>query len=50
VELLGAARPPMQWGTQDQGVFALGYYHEKAKRFEELAEKKAARTAKAENQ
>lgn len=45
--LLGAAPPPSRLSLQDQGRFALGYYHEKAKRFEEAAERKAEK-AKAE--
>jgi CRISPR-associated protein Csd1 len=39
--LLGADPPPQRFSLQDQGRFALGYYHEKAKRFEEAAERKA---------
>lgn len=46
--LLGAAPPPARLSLQDQGRFALGYYHEKAKRFEEAAERKADKAAKAE--
>jgi CRISPR-associated protein Csd1 len=46
--LLVAAPPPVQCSLQDQGRFALGYYHEKAKRFEEAAERTAEKTAKAE--
>lgn len=45
--LLGAAPPPSRLSLQEQGRFALGYYHEKAKRFEEAAERKAEK-AKAE--
>lgn len=41
--LLGASPPPSRQSLQDQGRFALGYYHEKAKRFEEAAERKAAK-------
>jgi CRISPR-associated protein Csd1 len=41
--LLTAAPPPVQFSLPDQGRFALGYYHEKAKRFEQIAEKKAAK-------
>jgi CRISPR-associated protein Csd1 len=41
LELLGAAAPPPRQSLQDQGRFALGYYHEKAKRFAEAAERKA---------
>ncbi len=46
--LLGAAPPPARLSLQEQGRFALGYYHEKAKRFEEAAERKAEKAAKAE--
>lgn len=46
--LLRAAPPPKQFSLQEQGRFALGYYHEKAKRFEEAAERKAEKAAKAE--
>ncbi len=46
--ILGAAPPPKQFSLQEQGRFALGYYHEKAKRFEEAAERRAERAAKAE--
>jgi CRISPR-associated protein Csd1 len=46
--LLGATPPPSQLSLQDQGRFALGYYHEKAKRFEAAAERKAENAAKAE--
>jgi CRISPR-associated protein Csd1 len=35
--------PRGQLSLEDQGRFALGYYHLKARRFEELAERKAAR-------
>ncbi len=45
--LLTAAPPPAQFSLQDQGRFALGYYHEKAKRFEQIAERKAEKAAKA---
>ena len=48
VGLLSAAPPPQRLSLQDQGRFALGFYHEKAKRFEEAAERKATRNA-AEN-
>lgn len=48
-DLLGAAPPPRQLSLQDQGRFALGYYHEKAKRFEAAAERKAEK-AKADAQ
>lgn len=43
LKLLPAAPPPVQFSLQDQGRFALGFYHEKAKRFEQIAEKKAAK-------
>ena len=39
--LLGAAPPPPRFSLQDQARFALGYYHEKAKRFEEAAARRA---------
>lgn len=42
-DLLGAAPPPKQFSLQDQGRFALGYYHEKAKGFQESAERRAAK-------
>jgi CRISPR-associated protein Csd1 len=48
LELLPAAPPPVQFSLRDQGRFALGFYHEKAKRFEQLAERKAEKAAKAE--
>jgi CRISPR-associated protein Csd1 len=37
---LGAAPPPVQFSLQEQGRFALGYYHQRARRFEEIAERK----------
>jgi CRISPR-associated protein Csd1 len=46
LNLLGTTPPPTQFSLQDQGRFALGYYHEKAKRFEEIAAKKAEKSAK----
>jgi CRISPR-associated protein Csd1 len=49
ISLLSAAPPPQRLSLQDQARFALGFYHEKAKRFEEAAERKAARSA-ADNQ
>jgi CRISPR-associated protein Csd1 len=49
IGLLSAAPPPQRLSLQDQARFALGFYHEKAKRFEEAAERKAARAA-ADNQ
>ena len=45
-QLLTAAPPPPQFSLQEQGRFALGYYHEKAKRFEQIAERKAEKAAK----
>jgi CRISPR-associated protein Csd1 len=39
------APPSGQLSLRDQGRFALGYYHQKAKRFEEIAERKAAKAA-----
>jgi CRISPR-associated protein Csd1 len=48
LDLLGAAPPPARVPLMDQGRFALGFYHEKAKRFEEAAERKAEKAAKAE--
>jgi CRISPR-associated protein Csd1 len=38
-----AALPKGQLSLQEQGLFALGYYHQRAKRFEEAADRKAAR-------
>jgi CRISPR-associated protein Csd1 len=38
--------PTGQLSLIDQAQFALGYYHQKAKRFEEIAERKAAKAAK----
>jgi CRISPR-associated protein Csd1 len=36
------AKPPREHlSLQDQGRFALGYYHQRAKRFEEIADRKA---------
>jgi CRISPR-associated protein Csd1 len=40
------APPQGQLSLRDQGRFALGYYHQKARRFEEIAERKAAKEAK----
>ena len=37
--------PQHQLSLIEQGLFALGYYHQKAKRFEEIAERKAAKAA-----
>jgi CRISPR-associated protein Csd1 len=39
--LLPPARPKSVLSLQEQGLFALGYYHQKAKRFEQIAEKRA---------
>lgn len=49
--LLGALAPPQRLSLQDQGLFALGYYHEKARQFEEAAGRKAekAKPEKARN-
>jgi CRISPR-associated protein Csd1 len=41
------APPRGQLSLEDQGRFALGYYHQKARRFEEMADKKAAAAEKA---
>jgi CRISPR-associated protein Csd1 len=41
--LHSAAPPKDHLSLRDQGLFALGYYHQKAKRFEEIAERKAAK-------
>jgi CRISPR-associated protein Csd1 len=41
--LLDIAPPPQRLSLQDQGLFALGYYHEKAKRLEEAADRRAAK-------
>jgi CRISPR-associated protein Csd1 len=42
------APPAGQLSLIDQARFALGYYHQKAKRFEEIAERRAARAEKSE--
>jgi CRISPR-associated protein Csd1 len=39
--------PTGQLHLVEQAQFALGYYHQKARRFEEIAERKAAKAAKA---
>jgi CRISPR-associated protein Csd1 len=49
LRLLPPAPPPAHFSLRDQGRFALGYYHEKAKRFEQIAEKKAEKAEKAAN-
>ena len=41
VSLLPAAPPSGQLALKDQGRFALGYYHQRAKRFQDIAERKA---------
>ena len=41
--LLPASPPRRQLSFQDQGRFALGYYHQRARQFEQIAEHKAAR-------
>lgn len=45
--LLPPAPPQGQLSLEDQGRFALGYYHQRARRFAEIAERKAARAATA---
>jgi CRISPR-associated protein Csd1 len=40
---LPAAPPAGQLSLQDQGRFALGYYHQRANRFQQIAERKAAK-------
>jgi len=44
VSLLPAAPPSGQLALKDQGRFALGYYHQRAKRFQDIAERKAKKT------
>ncbi|MEZ6094155.1 MAG: type I-C CRISPR-associated protein Cas8c/Csd1 [Pirellulaceae bacterium] len=44
VASLPPAPPSGQLSMLDQGRFALGYYHQRAKQFEEIAERKAAKT------
>jgi CRISPR-associated protein Cas8c/Csd1 subtype I-C len=46
-KLLPASPPRGQLSLQDQGRFALGYYHQRAKRYEDFADRKA-KEAKAE--
>lgn len=41
VSLLPSAPPSGQLALKDQGRFALGYYHQRAKRFQDIAERKA---------
>ncbi len=43
VAMLPATPPRVQLSLQDQGRFALGYYHQRAKRFQQIAERKAAK-------
>lgn len=44
VSLLPAAPPSGQLALKDQGRFALGYYHQRAKRFQDIAERKAKKS------
>jgi CRISPR-associated protein Csd1 len=39
--LLPSTPPSAQLPLEDQGRFALGYYHQRAKRFQNIAERKA---------
>jgi CRISPR-associated protein Csd1 len=39
--LLPATPPRAQLSLPDQGLFALGYYHQRARQFEQIAERKA---------
>ena len=43
VSALLTAPPKGKLSLHDQGCFALGYYHQKARRFEEIAERQAAK-------
>jgi CRISPR-associated protein Csd1 len=45
VAMLNASPPSMRLSLQDQGRFAIGYYHQKAKRFQDIAESKAKKAA-----
>jgi CRISPR-associated protein Csd1 len=45
VAALPAAPPAGQLSARDQGRFALGYYHQRAKQFEEIAQRKAAKAS-----
>ena len=45
VTMLNASPPSMRLSLQDQGRFAIGYYHQKAKRFQDIAESKAKKAA-----
>jgi CRISPR-associated protein Csd1 len=46
--MLPASPPRGHLSLQDQGRFALGYYHQRARQFEAIAEKKAQAAAKEE--
>lgn len=41
VSLLPSRPPVMRFSLQEQGLFAIGYYHQRAKRFQDIAENKA---------
>ena len=45
VATLPAAPPAGQLSARDQGRFALGYYHQRAKQFEEIAQRKAVKAS-----
>ena len=45
VAMLHANPPSMRLSLQDQGRFAIGYYHQRAKRFQDIAENKAKKAA-----
>jgi CRISPR-associated protein Csd1 len=45
VGLLPASPPRGHLSLQDQGRFALGYYHQRARRFQDIATRKAAKAA-----
>ncbi len=45
VAMLPASPPKGQLMLQDQGRFALGYYHQRARRFQDIAERKARKSA-----
>ena len=46
LKVLPPVPPPAQLSLRDQGLFALGYYHEKARRFEQIADNKADKARK----
>ncbi len=46
---LPASPPSGTLSLQDQGRFALGYYHQKARTFADIAERRAEKAAKAES-